>query len=48
MPQIKKITDLNAPELDLFSKYSESQLYHINEPKSGVFIAESPNVSSAP
>ena len=44
MPQIKKITDLNAPELDLFSKYFESQLYHINEPKPGVFIAESPNV----
>lgn len=44
MPQIKKITDLKAPELDLFSRYSESQLYHINEPKPGVFIAESPNV----
>ena len=44
MPQIKKITDLTSPELDLFSRYSESQLYHINEPKPGVFIAESPNV----
>ena len=30
MPQIKKITDLKAPELDLFSRYSESQLLHIN------------------
>ena len=44
MPQIKKITDLTAPELDLFSRYSESQLLHINEPKPGIFIAESPNV----
>lgn len=44
MPQIKKITDLTAPELDLFSRYSESQLFHINEPKPGIFIAESPNV----
>ena len=39
MPQIKKITDLTAPELDLFSRYSESQLFHINEPKPGIFIA---------
>ena len=44
MPQIKKITGLQEPEIDLFSKYSESQLYHINEPNPGVFIAESPNV----
>ena len=44
MPQIKKITDLTAPELDLFSRYSESQLFHINEPTPGIFIAESPNV----
>lgn len=48
MPQIKKITDLTAPELDLFSRYSESQLFHINEPKPGIFIAESPNGSNAP
>ena len=47
MPQIKKITDLTAPELDLFSRYSESQLFHINEPKPGIFIAESPNVDRA-
>ena len=40
----QKITDLTAPELDLFSRYSESQLFHINEPKPGIFIAESPNV----
>lgn len=40
MPQIKKITDLTAPELDLFSRYSESQLFHINEPKPGIFIRQ--------
>lgn len=44
MPEIITITDLNLPELDLFSRYSESQLYHINEPAPGIFIAESPNV----
>ena len=44
MPAIITITDLNLPELDLFSRYSESQLYHINEPAPGIFIAESPNV----
>ena len=40
MPQIKKITDLTAPELDLFSRYSESQLFHINEPqpRQAIFI----------
>ena len=44
MPAIITITDLNLPALDLFSRYSESQLYHINEPAPGIFIAESPNV----
>ena len=44
MPAIITITDLNLPELDLFSRYSESQLYHINEPAPGIFIAEGPNV----
>ena len=44
MPAIITITDLNLPELDLFSRDSESQLYHINEPAPGIFIAESPNV----
>ena len=44
MPAIITITDLNLPELDLFSRYSESQLYHITEPAPGIFIAERPNV----
>lgn len=46
MPQTKN-NCLTAPELDLFSRYSESQLFHINEPKPGIFIAESPNVIRA-
>ncbi len=39
-----RINDLNDPELDIFSKYSEVQLFRINEPDPGVFVAESANV----
>ena len=39
-----EITDLNAPELDIFTKLKESQLQHYFEPAPGLFIAESPNV----
>lgn len=38
------ITDINCEELNIYSKLSESQLLHINEPDFGIFIAESPNV----
>ena len=38
------IKDLNDPELDFFSKYSEVQLFRMNEPDPGVFVAESANV----
>ncbi len=38
------INDINDPELDVFSRMSEVQLYHLYEPKLGVFIAESANV----
>lgn len=41
---IIKILDLNAPELDVYARYSEPMLSHINEPDLGIFIAESPNV----
>lgn len=44
MSNIIKITDLSIPELDIYSRLSEVQLYHINEPEQGVFIAESPRV----
>lgn len=39
-----EIKDVNAPELDVFSRLSESQLIHLYEPRLGVFIAESANV----
>lgn len=33
-----------APELDVYARLSENQLYHLYEPDAGIFIAESPNV----
>lgn len=44
MANIIEITDFSAPELDIYTRYSESQLAHIYEPKKGLFIAESPLV----
>lgn len=44
MPNIIEITDFNAPELDIYARLTEPQLFHINEPGAGIFIAESPNV----
>lgn len=41
---IVPITDINSPELNIYSQLSEPQLLHINEPAPGIFIAESPNV----
>ena len=38
------ITTLKAPELDIYARLSEGQLFHYNEPKEGLFIAESPKV----
>lgn len=38
------VTDLNIPELSIYHELSENQLYHINEPELGLFIAESPKV----
>lgn len=39
-----EITDINAPELDVFSRISEVQLYRYYEPEIGIFLAESANV----
>ncbi len=39
-----EITDINAPELDVFSRLSEVQLYRYYEPETGIFLAESANV----
>ncbi len=44
MTRIVEITDFNVPELDVYARLTEAQLYHYNEPKSGIFIAESPKV----
>ncbi len=42
--KILKISDFAAPELDVYARLNESQLYHYNEPAPGIFIAESPKV----
>ncbi len=44
MPNIIKITDIAAPELDVFARLTEAQLRNRLEPEKGVFIAESPKV----
>ena len=42
--QIIHIEDINAPELDIFTKLSETQLLRYYEPDIGVFVCESANV----
>lgn len=44
MSKIITITDLNAPELDLFARLTEAQLRSKRESDKGMFIAESPKV----
>ncbi len=44
MPNIIKITDFQAPELDVYARLSEAQLLNRFEPEKGLFIAESPKV----
>ncbi len=39
-----EIRDIQDPSLKIFSEYSEVQLFRINEPDPGYFIAESANV----
>lgn len=39
-----EVTSLDIPELSIYHQLSENQLYHINEPELGIFIAESPKV----
>ena len=39
-----KITDIKAPELDIYARLPEVQLLRLYEPKAGLFIAESPIV----
>ena len=44
MPNIIEITNFEAPELDVYARLSEVQLLRYYEPKSGLFVAESPKV----
>ena len=38
------ITDFSAPELDIYARLNENQLFRYYEPEPGLFIAESPKV----
>ena len=44
MPNIIDITDFMAPELDVYARLTEAQLYNRRFPEDGLFIAESPIV----
>ena len=44
MAEIIEITDLSAPELDLYARCTETGLLRFHEPEEGFFIAESPKV----
>jgi len=44
MPNIIKITDFEASELDVYARLTENQLINRHEPEKGLFIAESPKV----
>lgn len=44
MPDIIRITDFMAPELDVYARLREIQLLNRHEPGKGIFIAESPRV----
>ena len=41
---MKRIDDLNSPELDIYIRLNENQLRRAYEPAPGLFIAESPKV----
>ena len=42
--RIQKIDHLDDDKLDIYARLSEAQLLRHNEPKPGLFIAESPKV----
>ena len=44
MANLIRITDFNAPELDVYARLTEAQLLNRFEPAKGMFIAESPKV----
>jgi tRNA G18 (ribose-2'-O)-methylase SpoU len=43
-PNLIEITDFNAPELDVFARLTEAQLYNRRDREQGLFLAESPKV----
>lgn len=44
MRDVIRITDFQAPELDVYARLREIQLLNRHEPEKGIFIAESPRV----
>lgn len=44
MNRIIEITDFSAPELDVYARLTEAQLFNKEYPEKGMFIAESPKV----
>lgn len=44
MCDIIEVTDLDAPELDVYARLTQAQLRNRREPEKGIFIAESPKV----
>ena len=44
MGHVVEITDFSAPELDVYARLTEAQLFNRFEPAKGMFIAESPKV----
>lgn len=44
MAKIVEISDLSAPELDVYARLTQAQLRNRLEPEKGIFIAESPKV----
>ena len=39
-----EITDFSDPRLDVYTRLTEAQLMHFDEPRGGLFVAESPYV----
>ena len=44
MLNVIEIKDFNAPELDIYARYTEARLLNKDHPEEGMFIAESPKV----
>ena len=44
MLNILEINDFSAPELDIYARRTEAQLFNKDNPEAGLFIAESPKV----